>query len=351
MHLATDLYYPNGTSFRIRPSDLNYLASWQANLNTRLPTGSKYFVEIGHNGNGDIDNATNVDTSGVYCNPTTAVNYNSPPDTALEYQKPLGTGTDLWPSTFVTYNWTLACAKVDSVATWFNTNPSTFAAISHTFSHEEQNNATYHDASREIAFNVAWLRQIGLSGATQFSPNGIIPPAITGLHNGDALQGWWDNGVKYVVGDNTRPVLRNPTNTFYPLISTVAGNGFAGMTIIPRWATTIYYNCDTADCTTREWIATSGGSGTFDNLLIDAKTTNTRYLLGLHPDPYMFHQANLRSGDVVSHTVGSISGPLSLIQIWVETVVQEMMRLTKWPITTLKHDDIGASMVNKMTLE
>lgn len=59
-------------------------------------------------------------------------------------------------------------------------------------------------------------------------------------------------------------------------------------------ATTIYYNCDTADCTLKEWIDTSGGSGDFANLLRDAKQTNVRYLFGLHPDPYMFHQANLR---------------------------------------------------------
>lgn len=59
-------------------------------------------------------------------------------------------------------------------------------------------------------------------------------------------------------------------------------------------ATTIYYNCDFADCTLKEWIDTSGGSGDFDNLLRDARQTNVRYLLGLHPDPYMFHQANLR---------------------------------------------------------
>ena len=41
----------------------------------------------------------------------------------------------------------------------------------------------------------------------------------------------------------------------------------------------------------------------------------------------MFHQANLRSGDVESITVGSVSGPLSLFQIWVETITQEMVRL------------------------
>jgi hypothetical protein len=44
------------------------------------------------------------------------------------------------------------------------------------------------------------------------------------------------------VGDNTRPLLRNPTNFHLPLITTVAANGYAGFTIIPRWASRIYYN-------------------------------------------------------------------------------------------------------------
>lgn len=123
------------------------------------------------------------------------------------------------------------------------------------------------------------------------------------------------------------------------------------MTIIPRWATTIYYNCDLPNCTTQEWINTSGGSGDFTTLLNDARATNTRHLLGLHHDPFMFHQANLRQTDVPSSTVGSQSGQLSLLQIWVETVVQEMTRLTTWPILSLKHDDIAAQFTNRMALD
>jgi hypothetical protein len=82
---------------------------------------------------------------------------------------------------------------------------------------------------------------VGLAAASKFS-TGIIPPAITGLHNGDALRAWSDRGITNVVGDNTRPVLLNPVNEYWPLITTVAANGFAGMQITPRWATNIYYN-------------------------------------------------------------------------------------------------------------
>lgn len=191
-------------------------------------------MELGHNGNGDIEAAT--DTSSV-CKPDTAIEYADQIDTALEFQKPLGTGTDIWPKTPTSYNWSLTCAQQDSLASWFmvTANRDAFAHVSHTFTHEALNNATYADANKEIFFNVAWMKQVGIYNAQRFSPAGLIPPAITGLHNGDVIKAWLDNNIKNVVGDNTRPVLMNQQNEFWPLISTVASNGYAGLTIVPRW--------------------------------------------------------------------------------------------------------------------
>ena len=44
-------------------------------------------------------------------------------------------------------------------------------------------------------------------------------------------------------------------------------------------------------------------------------------------DRYMFHQANMRQGDVNTITIGTQTGKLSLLQIWVETITQELTRL------------------------
>lgn len=122
-----------------------------------------------------------------------------------------GTGTSIWPSTPKNYSWSSTCAGLDTLATWFEnpTNRDNFAHISHTFTHEDLDNATFSDTWKEIQFNVKWLAQVGISNAKQFSPNGLIPPAITGLHNGDAIQAWMEQGIVNVVGDNTRPVLLN----------------------------------------------------------------------------------------------------------------------------------------------
>lgn len=180
MHLETDLYQPNGTTFRARPGDLAAHVTWQANLNSRLPPGSAYFIEIGHNGNGDIEAAVDYNDNNNLndCNPDTGIEYPDQVDTSLEFQKPLGTGTSIWPSTPKNYTWSSKCAALDTLASWFenSANRDNFAHISHTFTHEDLDNATFSDAWKEIQFNVKWLAQVGLSSAKRFSPNGLIPP-------------------------------------------------------------------------------------------------------------------------------------------------------------------------------
>jgi hypothetical protein len=353
VQLETELFYPAGQIFKISTADLEGHVAWQKDLNSRLPEGSDFWLEFAHNGNGDIEAATTPDGSNGVCNPDYAVWYDEAPDTPLEFKKVPGTGVDQWPVEFQEYGWSLTCAQRDPFAVWFQNpeNLNAFGHLSHTFTHLALNNATYKDAEREIQFNQAWFKQMGIDKAARWSANGLVPPAITGLHNADVINAWLANGIKNVVGDNTRPVLRSTESQFWPLISTVEGNGADGLTIVPRYATTIYFNCDTAECTTREWIQTSGGSGDFQNLLAQAKSENSRYLFGLHADPYMFHQANMRQADQPEITVGSKTGKFSIVSAWVEVVAQEITRLTNWPITTLKHDDIAKYFTDRMALD
>lgn len=351
VQMKTNMYYPDGASYKITTADLDGHVAWMADLNRRLPTGSNFKVELGHNGNGDINVATAEDNTA--CVPNHAVVRDVGPATTLEYQKPLGTGEDHWPTEFTTYPWSLTCAQRDPFAKWFGT-PSklnAFMHMSHTFSHMELNNATYSDAKKEIEFNQAWMKQMGIANATSFSAKGLIPPAITGMHNGDAIKAWMDSGLTSVTGDNTRPVLRNSQSKYYPLTSTVESNGYAGLTIVPRYSTTIYYNCDTPECTTKEWIDTSAGKGNFTDLLALAKADNTRYLFGLQADPYMFHQANMRQADMPSMTIGNKTTQMSLLMAWTETITQQMTRLTNWPMISLKHDDIAKYFLDRQALD
>ncbi|KAJ5050763.1 uncharacterized protein L3040_002634 [Drepanopeziza brunnea f. sp. 'multigermtubi'] len=349
MFLVSDIYSPAGTTYQITTPDLDQHVTWTKDINTRMSPGSTYFMELGHNGNGNIDNAAKATNGATACG-IGPIDYPGQNDTALEFQKPLGTGTNLWPSTPATYPYTLACTNLDKLKVWFTNqaNLNAMAHVSHTFTHLDQNNATNFDVNREISWNQAWLKQVGIAAATRFSPSGLIPPAITGMHNGDAIKAWADNGIKSVVGDNTRPVLRNQQNEMWPLITTVAANGYAGVTIIPRWATNIYYNCQLPACTVAEWINTSGGSGDWDTILAIEKNTNTRHLLGLRHDPYMFHQANLNYVTAGTTTINGVTKKLSMLQAWGEVIIQEMVRLVNWPVISLKHDDIATDFTNRM---
>ncbi|KAL2062014.1 hypothetical protein VTL71DRAFT_6280 [Oculimacula yallundae] len=354
MFLTTDIY--SGGLFRTEPADLAAHISWMASVNGKLPTGSNYTIEVGHNGNGNIGSSYDLDgqENGSTCG-AGPIQYDSQTSASAEYKKPLGTGTSLWQSNVGNYPYSEQCVTLDTLQNWWSTdsNRDKFMHVSHTFTHEAEDQATYYDVNKEITWNQAWMAQTGISSALHFSGKGLIPPAITGLHNGDALRAWSDNGVVNAVGDNTRKVLLNVDNEHWPLVTTVAEDNFAGVNIMPRWASNIYYNCDTTACDVAEWVAIAGGSGTITDLLVLEKATNTRHLFSLHHDAYMFHQANTRQADVGTTTApgGGLtakSGKWSLLQMWVETVLGEFVRVVNWPVISLKHDDLAASFSQRM---
>lgn len=250
MFLDTDIWNvtsgpdPEGQRTRINATDLDNHIAWAAEFQATLNPGSVYFMETGFNGNGNMDYVGNLNTNAAQACPD-SLNVNDPigPSQNLEWLKPLGTGVNMWP-TPVQYNWSLSCILMDPLATYFQTtaNRDAFAWISHTFTHEDLENSTYYDTSLEISYNYEHAVNLGIVNAKMWSNKSFIPPSITGMHNGDALRAFMDNGIVAGVGDSTRPALVNPNNTHWPLITTVAANGYAGYTIIPRWATRIYYN-------------------------------------------------------------------------------------------------------------
>jgi hypothetical protein len=340
MFLQSSIYKPSGR-YRVTPADMDGIASWLPSINAKMNPGSKYFVEAGHNGNGNIKAAT-ANHGWDTCNGG-AIQYDAPPSTPLDFRKPLGTGTDVWPETPKSYNWTTECTQLDDLLVWWKDpeNRDKFAHISHTFTHLNENNATYSDIHKEISFNQAWMQQNGISSAKYFSEGGLIPPAITGLHNGDALQAWWDRGITNCVGDSTRQALLNQQNEMWPYFTTFESDGFDGMQVNPRWSTRIYYNCDTVYCLVQEWIDTSPKTNaTWEGLLNAEKQKTMRQLLGLRHDGYMFHQANLRNTGIDPVTVNGKTEKISIFQAWVEKQVQEFVRLVDWPLVTTTHKKV-----------
>ena len=134
MFLETPMYRPAGVNYRAKPDDLSLHVTWQANLNAKMPAGSEFFIEIGHNGNGDIEASTDTSEGERVCSPTSAIEYADQKDGDPEFQKPPGTGTNIWPSTPSQYTWSLECAEIDELQNWFadEEQRDAFAHISHT---------------------------------------------------------------------------------------------------------------------------------------------------------------------------------------------------------------------------
>lgn len=232
---------PQGGRGRIVPLDVDHHIHWTQEINQAMNNGSDFIIELGFNGNGNEEQAALA--SQWTCPPSVSRSDPPSPDTDAEYVKPVGTGTNMWPAN-VTYSWNTSCSQQDQLARHFQntTIRDSFAWVSHTFTHENLDNATLSDTMHEIQFNQEYGKQVGFASAARFAANGLIPPAITGLHNGDALKSFYDNGIYFVVGDNTRDVLRNQANYFWPLNTTVEVNGFAGVQITPRWSTRMYWD-------------------------------------------------------------------------------------------------------------
>ena len=206
-----------GGLFRLRAEDLKDHVDWTIDINNRMNRGSSYFVEFGFNSNGNLiyGYKQQAKDAGLSCDGPVFGKWHegTPP---LEYQKPLGTGKNAWPS-YSSSAWTGECLFLDPLISFMRntTNRDAFGLVSHTFTHLELNNVTYADATREISFNLLYAELMNFTSAAKFSGSGLIPPAITGLHNGDVLRAWSDNGLWNAIGDNTRPPLRNPV--YYPL--------------------------------------------------------------------------------------------------------------------------------------
>jgi hypothetical protein len=55
MFLESDIYDPTNTTYLITPADLDQHVTWMKTVNKMMPAGSAWFIEVGHNGNGNIE--------------------------------------------------------------------------------------------------------------------------------------------------------------------------------------------------------------------------------------------------------------------------------------------------------
>ncbi len=207
-----------------------------------------------------------------------------------------------------------------------------FYWVTHTWDHADLTNATYEQTTWELTQNYPTAQQLGVWGGSDFSMNSMVNPAITGLFNGQVLEATYAQGIKYIVGDNSRPELRN-SNPYLGLYTNTQDNGFDGVLILPRHATNVFYNTSTKTemISLYNFLYSSyfGQDSTWAQIMAREEELAVAALLSYRPDPWMFHQANLRK-----------SGSDSLLSLWLKKVTSGVRKYSNFPILNLKMNDL-----------
>ncbi|KAI8465295.1 MAG: hypothetical protein J3K34DRAFT_461466 [Monoraphidium minutum] len=377
---ADDFFLPSeqagSAPFRLRPWELRRHLAWQADLvaggvpGISLAPGSDIRVDLPFNGNGILLNISSaaapaMEVDGMPCFAEDAYyelgcscfngGWASCPATApafcrqctKDWPKPAGSGTNRITTVADPAAWTpellrgdgLAALAMDDVGGAANG----FFWSHHTFTHQYLDNATAFDATQQIGLNKAMAEALGLSGRASYSGKCLVTPQISGLANGDVLSSFAAAAVTCATGDNTWRHLMHPTNPHAMLSTTAAANGYDGFSILPRWATEIYFNCSTVQQNLDLYnhiYAPQLGPSTFDQVLDREAARVLGNILALRKDPHMMHQANLRveGGSTTDFTVGS-----SLLMRWVERVLSRLTGWVTWPVRSLKLDDLMAA--------
>ncbi|KAJ3126134.1 hypothetical protein HK098_007845 [Nowakowskiella sp. JEL0407] len=341
------------TTYRTTTDDFENLRKWNSDINKRMGPGSDYKIELAFNGNGMIakispDTALDIDTEGHV-----DINFvrvpGDGPDQVNQWPKPMPSDANLG------LNFSTKELAKDPLYTYFmnnnKQNQKQYYWLSHTFTHENLNNATAYDTDAEIKTNVKFATNIlKMYDEKYFSKKGMVTPQISGVFNADALRTLDQNGITSIVGDTSRPNLISPFGNWFPFITSMASANYDGYTIITRSPTEIYYHCSTEAQNTYIYntlYEQKLGTNNFSQILQREADRVLFKLLSLHPDGYMFHQANLRKPATAVQVAG-VTGQFSLLQQWVEMVVWRLATVVSWPMKSLKQDDMSVVFADRL---
>jgi hypothetical protein len=219
-------------------------------------------------------------------------------------------------------------------------NQTSFNFINHTWDHENLDAVTYAEAVSEYSQNNAYAT--GTAKFTNFSNKNLITPDVSGLYNVNAMQAAYDQGVRYVVSDTSKPDQANPTPN-----AGIYNAEVPGILEIPRRPVNLYFNATTPT----EWLAednclyepngkfgTYGGVATYSQLLDRVSGDLLPNMLRGEMDPWMFHVANVRAYDNTHSVLGDLFDRLF-------TRYQAIFNL---PVISATQDDLGTRFTNRM---
>jgi len=323
-------------SYRSTVEDFENLNKWQNEILKSLPEGSLIRCELAFNGNGivsGVDAAAALQVDGErYCD--------------IEYVKVPGKGVSRWPEE----NWTLPYDKdylrKDKLFAYFEKeeNQKNFFWSSHTYTHENLDEATVSDAENEIKNNIAMAKLLDVYGKEWWSGKSIITPQISGLRNVDVLNVFKKYGIESGTGDLSRPTLCNQENPYLPYITTKESSNYEGFPIIPRSPTEVYYSSSNTEEDTFIYnlmYEEQLGKSTWDEIITREVNRALTLMLNLRNEAHQFHQINVRSYD------NKEDGYKSILEIWCTAVLKKYATMVNWPVRSLKLDDQAEMYIDR----
>ena len=248
--------YNMGEPQRLTASDMQAYADFENGLNAKY--GSSIITEWAFNANGVL-----IKTDSAH------VIYASDSEVALldKGDKVVGEGVPSeWPEDWLAVAVPGMKAEFeggkwdsDDLFTWVMANKEQFWWQSHTFTHLSRDNLGEHDCSVEDGGSAQFAVLTGLFQSNNYNWRSMTTPRITGLYNKYCLESGRRNLMTCMPGDNTwnfengTPVsLVNEEQQFHSIYTTEETNGLAGMQIVPRYATNVYFNCISGECLVEE---------------------------------------------------------------------------------------------------
>ncbi|ORX79585.1 hypothetical protein BCR32DRAFT_205435 [Anaeromyces robustus] len=325
----------NNDQFRFSQSDIEDYLKFKKNIIKKMPAGSKFDIDLAFNGNGvlPVEDQLQVDGNRYV---------------EIDYVKPMGKGMKNWPVEYYNPNWTDEKLSEDDLYKYFKVkeNRANFFWCSHTFTHENLDNASRTDVDNEIRLNIEIAKMLNLVDEEWWSGNSIVTPQISGLHNGDALEIFEKYNITSATGDISRSDITNKANIYHPFLTTLESSNHANFPVIPRSPTEIYYFASTPEEDTYIYNYMYhnyfGGESTWEQILERESNRVLRLIMLLRHEAHQFHQANLRSDDYNNHK--------SLLEHWVEAVVDLYNKYADWPLVAMKLDDLNKLSINRLKI-
>jgi hypothetical protein len=326
-------------TYRNTIEDFNNIIEFQNNISYKMPVGSSYRLELAFNGFGLIENT-------MY-----KFELIEDPEVSNTYIKPKGSGVFRWPHFPYDTDWSESEISKNKLYEFIKNKEinKNFYWCSHGFTHQSLNLATSEDVINQINTNIKMAVRLSIYD-NNFSKRTIITPGSSGLHNVDAIEAFFNRSIISASGNINRPDITKDEfyekNAYLPWRTTEESSNIANFSVIPRIPTMIFSECSTPLENTVKYNRIFEGTGigtSFDEILNRDSQMALLYLLQLRHNPFQFHQSNLRSADLPSKK--------SLIELWTEKLIDTYNKYVKWPIISLKVDDIHNTFLEREKYE